>query len=34
MRYRALAVDLHGVSRADYEFECATDEEAKRRAAS
>jgi hypothetical protein len=34
MRYRAHAVDLHGVSHADYEFECATDEEAKHRAAS
>jgi hypothetical protein len=34
MRYRAHAVDLHGVSLADYEFECATDEDAKQRAAS
>ena len=33
MRYRAHAVDLHGVSLADYEFECAKDEDAKQRAA-
>lgn len=34
MRHRAHAVDLHGFSHADYEFECATDEEAKDRATS
>jgi hypothetical protein len=34
MRYRAHAVDLHGVSLAVYEIECATDEEAKDRASS
>jgi hypothetical protein len=32
MRYRAHAVDPNGVSLADYEFECSTDEDAKRRA--
>jgi hypothetical protein len=32
MRYRAHAVDPHGVSLADYEIECATDEEAEERA--
>ena len=33
MKYRTHAVDPYGVSLADYEFECTTDEEAKSRAA-
>jgi hypothetical protein len=30
MRYGAHALDLFGVSLTDYEFECATDEDAKK----
>jgi hypothetical protein len=32
MRYRAHALGLYGVSLTDYEFECVSDEDAKRRA--
>ena len=32
MRYRAHAVDLYGVSLAEYQFECRSDEEAEHRA--
>ncbi len=31
MRYIAYVVDLFGVAQVSYEFECASDDEAKRR---
>jgi hypothetical protein len=34
MQYRVHAVGISGISRTDYELDCSTDEEAKRRAVS